>query len=219
MQEREFEALLDRIEALDGVGLSLEICLYIDANITSSPWIDVRMPLRWGESLKKPSALGDIARPPNRTVELMKQMSFSDAEYAGKRKQTRRERFLIEMDRVGPRKDLIALIESHYPMGEGGRPAYPLMAILRVHQMQSSFCYSDSAMHGALYETTILRQFVGLHRDRIPDESTILNFPRMQENTNPAEGWLKAPSNLPEVCSVKPMDGQNQFLIAGEVRL
>lgn len=30
----------------------------------------------------------------------MKQMSFADAEYAGKRKQTRRERFLIEMDQV-----------------------------------------------------------------------------------------------------------------------
>jgi hypothetical protein len=45
-------------------------------------------------------------------------MSFSDAEYAGKRKQTRRERFLIEMGRVGPWKGLIALIESHYPRGE-----------------------------------------------------------------------------------------------------
>jgi IS5 family transposase len=29
-------------------------------------------------------------------------MSFADAEYAGKRKQTRRERFLIEMDQVVP---------------------------------------------------------------------------------------------------------------------
>lgn len=36
-------------------------------------------------------------------------------EYAGKRKQTRRERFLIEMDRVMPWKGLIALIEPHYP--------------------------------------------------------------------------------------------------------
>ena len=43
----------------------------------------------------------------------MKQISFADAEYAGKRKQTRRERFLIEMDRVVPWKDLIALIEPH----------------------------------------------------------------------------------------------------------
>jgi IS5 family transposase len=32
----------------------------------------------------------------------MTQMSFSDAEYAGKRKQTRREIFLAEMERVVP---------------------------------------------------------------------------------------------------------------------
>ena len=30
----------------------------------------------------------------------MKQMSFADVEHAGKRKQTRRERFVIEMDQV-----------------------------------------------------------------------------------------------------------------------
>ena len=39
----------------------------------------------------------------------MKQMSFADAEFAGKRKQTRRERFLIEMDQVVLWKGLIAL--------------------------------------------------------------------------------------------------------------
>ncbi|WP_415915635.1 hypothetical protein [Pseudomonas amygdali] len=31
---------------------------------------------------------------------MMKQMTFADAEYAGKRKQTRKELFLIEMDQV-----------------------------------------------------------------------------------------------------------------------
>ena len=103
----------------------------------------------------------------------MKQMTFADAEYAGKRKQTRKELFLIEMDRVVPRKGLIALIEPHYPKGEGGRPAYPLMAMLRVHLLQNWFGYSDPAMEEALYETTILRQFAGLHLERIPDETTI----------------------------------------------
>ena len=82
----------------------------------------------------------------------MKQMSFADAEYAGKRKQTRRERFLIEMDQVVPWKGLIALIEPHYPKGEGGRPAYPLLAMLRVHLMQNWFGYSDPAM-GSLQST------------------------------------------------------------------
>ena len=67
----------------------------------------------------------------------MKQMTFADAEYAGKRKQTRKELFLIEMDQVVPWKGLIALIEPHYPKGEGGRPAYPLLAMLRIHLMQN----------------------------------------------------------------------------------
>ena len=113
----------------------------------------------------------------------MKQISFADAEYAGKRKQTRRERFLIEMDQVVPWKGLVALIEPYYPKGEGGHPAYPLMAMLRVHLMQNWFGYSDPAMEKSLYETTILRQSAGLNLDRIPDETTILNFRRLIRKT------------------------------------
>ena len=120
----------------------------------------------------------------------MKQMTFADAEYAGKRKQTRKELFLIEMDQVVPWKGLIALIEPHYPKGEGGRPAYQLMAMLRVHLMQNWFGYSDPAMEEALYETTILRQFAGLNLERIPDETTILNFRRLLEKHELAAGIL-----------------------------
>jgi IS5 family transposase len=129
----------------------------------------------------------------------MMQMSFADAGYAGKRKQTRRQRFRIEMDQVVPWKGLIALIEPHYPKGEGGRPAYPLVAVLRVHLMQNWFGYSDPAMEESLYETTrssdyalrILRQFAGLHLDWIPDETTILNFRRLLEKPELAGGILQ----------------------------
>jgi len=120
----------------------------------------------------------------------MKQMTFADAEYAGKRKQTRKKLFLIEMDQVVPWKGLIALIEPHYPKGEGGRPAYPLMAMLRAHLLQNWFGYSDPAMEEALYETTILRQFAGLSLERIPDETTILNFRRQLEKHELATGIL-----------------------------
>ncbi len=89
-----------------------------------------------------------------------------------------------------PWKGLIALIEPHYPKGEGGRPAYPLMAMLRVHLMQNWFGYSDPAMEEALYETTILRQFAGLSLERIPDETTILNFRRLLEKHELAAGIL-----------------------------
>ncbi|VXC70988.1 transposase [Pseudomonas sp. 8Z] len=110
--------------------------------------------------------------------------------YAGKRKQTRKELFLIEMEQVVPWKGLIALIEPHYPKGEGGRPVYPLMVMLRVHLLQNWFGYSDPAMEEALYETTILRQFAGLSLDRIPDETTILNFRHLLERHDLAVGIL-----------------------------
>ncbi len=83
------------------------------------------------------------------------------------------------------------MIKPHYPKGDGGRPAYPLMAMLRVHLMQNWFGYSDPAMEEALYETTILRQFSGLHLDRIPDETTILNFRRLLEKHELAVGILQ----------------------------
>lgn len=75
----------------------------------------------------------------------------------------------------------MALIEPYYPRGEGGRPAYPLAAMLRVHLMQNWFGYSDPAMEEALYEVTILGYFTGLHLDRIPGETTLLNFRRLLE--------------------------------------
>lgn len=43
----------------------------------------------------------------------MKQ-AFGNARYAGKRKQIRRERFLIDIDQVVRWKGLIALIEPYY---------------------------------------------------------------------------------------------------------
>ena len=47
----------------------------------------------------------------------MKQTSFASFEYAGKKRQTRREKFLGEMERVVPWGTLVALIEPHYGAG------------------------------------------------------------------------------------------------------
>ena len=46
---------------------------------------------------------------------MRQQMSFAQAEYAGKKKVTRRERFLGEMEKVVPWARLIGLIAPHYP--------------------------------------------------------------------------------------------------------
>src|SRR5579872_5630202 len=44
------------------------------------------------------------------------------AEYAGKKKQTRRDRFLAEMEQVVPWARLVDRLRPFYPKGERGRP-------------------------------------------------------------------------------------------------
>ncbi|MNO18248.1 hypothetical protein D3C76_79630 [compost metagenome] len=87
-------------------------------------------------------------------------MSFFDFEYAGKSKQTRRERLLAEMEQVVPWSALVALIEPHYPKADGCRKPYPLETMLRIHWLQNWFSLSDPAMEEALYEITSMRQLL-----------------------------------------------------------
>jgi IS5 family transposase len=122
----------------------------------------------------------------------MGQISFADAEYAGKRKKTRREVFLEEMEQVVPWKALLKLIEPFYPVAGRGRRPYPLESMLRVHLMQNWFALSDPAMEEALYEIASLRTFAGLQlTEPIPDETTILNFRHMLEQYDLAEDIFK----------------------------
>ena len=92
----------------------------------------------------------------------MSQMSFSDFEYACKRKQTRCERFLAEMDQAAPWAGLVALIEPYYLKAGMGRKPYPLETMLRIHLLQNWFSLSDPAMEEVLYEMTSMRQFTRL---------------------------------------------------------
>src|ERR1700755_312330 len=113
----------------------------------------------------------------------MKQLSFSDAEYGGKRKRTRREVFLAEMHRAVPWSRLEALIAPHYPKAGGGRRPYPLATMLRIHCLQEWYGLRDPAMEEELYEIASMRQFAGLSlaRGTVPDETTILNFRHLLE--------------------------------------
>ena len=119
----------------------------------------------------------------------MDQLSFSDAEYSGKRKQTRREKFLAEMEQVVPWGRLERLIEPHYPKAGNGRQPYPLSAMLRIYCLQQWYGLSDPAAEDALYEITSMRRFsqLSLSRGNIPDESTILQFRHLLEKHNLTE--------------------------------
>jgi IS5 family transposase len=112
----------------------------------------------------------------------MTQISFADVEYAGKRKKTRKEVFLEEMEAVVPWQSLMGLIEKVYPVAGRGRHPYPLETMLRIHLMQNWFSLSDPGMEEALYEVAPLRRFARLTLTApIPDETTILNFRHLLE--------------------------------------
>ncbi len=57
----------------------------------------------------------------------MKQPTFASLSYQSMKRQTRRERFLGEMEQVAPWKELVALIEPHY--SKSGRRGQSPMAL------------------------------------------------------------------------------------------
>jgi len=60
------------------------------------------------------------------------QTSFSELEYAAKKKLTRRDRFLAEIEAVTPWRERVAVIEPHYPKGSRGRPPIGPERMLRM---------------------------------------------------------------------------------------
>ena len=113
----------------------------------------------------------------------MQQISFSQAEYSSKKRVTRRERFLGEMERVVPWVELLEVLEPYYPKGKRGRPPIGLERMLRVYFIQQWYGLSDEGVEDALTDSQALRNFVGidLSRESAPDATTLLQFRRLLE--------------------------------------
>ncbi len=112
------------------------------------------------------------------------QSSFSELEYAAKKRRTRRDRFLAEIEAVTPWAELVSAIEAFYPKGEGrGRPPIGLLRMLRMYVAQQCFGLSDEGIEDAIYDSQAIRRFVGidLSREAAPDATTLLKFRRLLE--------------------------------------
>jgi transposase, IS5 family len=109
---------------------------------------------------------------------MRRQGSFSQAEYAEKKKQTRRDKFLAEMEQVVPWSRLVARLQPLYPKGERGRPPIGLERMLRIYFLQQWYGLADEALEDALYDSQALRSFAGidLNHDPVPDATTVLHF-------------------------------------------
>jgi len=117
----------------------------------------------------------------------MSQRSFASAEYAMKKKRTRREKFLAEMERIVPWARLIAVIEPLYPKsGRVGRQPIGVPKMLRMYCLQQWYGLADEALEDALYDSQALRDFVGidLSRESVPDATTLLKFRRLLQDND-----------------------------------
>jgi transposase, IS5 family len=98
-------------------------------------------------------------------------------------KKTRRAEFLEEMEQVVPWRELCALIEPHYPKAGNGRPPVGVERMLRMYFLQQWFNLSDPAVEEALYDSVVMRNFVGidLGQEPVPDETTMCKFRHLLE--------------------------------------
>ena len=90
------------------------------------------------------------------------QPSFSQAEFATKKKTTRREKFLARMEALLPWAQLLAVIEPFYPKGHRGRPPLGLERLVRVYFLQQWYGLADEALEDALYDSQAMRGFARL---------------------------------------------------------
>jgi IS5 family transposase len=99
-----------------------------------------------------------------------KQQTFAGLAWQNKGKQTKRERFLAEMDAIIPWEQLLTVIEPHYPKAGNGRPPLGLEKMLRIYFLQIWFNLSDPGAEEALYDSESMRRFakIELAVDKVP---------------------------------------------------
>ena len=116
----------------------------------------------------------------------MKQISFAQAEHQNKKKVTRRERFLAQMEAMVPWQRLIdALSPSYFPnaAGKRGRPPIGLGRMLRIYFLQQWYALADEALEDAIYDSQAMRDFIGIDLaiESVPDATTLLRFRHLLE--------------------------------------
>src|SRR5439155_199861 len=98
-------------------------------------------------------------------------------------RKTRRAIFLEEMEQVVPWGGLCALVAPHYPKPGKGRRPVGVERMLRIYFLQQWFNLSDPAVEEALYDSAVMRQFVGIDLGcgPVPDETTVCKFRHLLE--------------------------------------
>lgn len=107
----------------------------------------------------------------------MSELTFVEAEYAIKKRTTRCEKFLAQLEQLIPWQKLKRQLSKDYQKAGPGRPPCPLESMLCIHIMQLIYNLSAPEMEGFLYEDESTCRFAHLRLcESIPDETMSLNF-------------------------------------------
>ena len=108
----------------------------------------------------------------------MKQQTFTDMEYSHRRRKTRRERFLDQMDELIPWDHWVSEIRPYYPAGRRGRPPRGIETMLRMYLLQIWFSLSDEGIEDAIYDSYSMRDFMRIDfiNDQAPSATTLRRF-------------------------------------------
>lgn len=119
----------------------------------------------------------------------MEQLTFSDLEYANRRRQTKRENFLNSMNAIIPWSQWVEMIRPYYPKGERGRKPREIETMLRMYLLQNWFNLSDEGIEDAIYDSYAIRTFMRIDflKEQAPDATTLLHFRHLIENNGIAK--------------------------------
>ena len=127
----------------------------------------------------------------------MKQQTFSDIEYGGRKRKTKRDEFLEIMNEIIPWEEWIEFIAPYYYKGKRGRPPKGIEKMLRMYLLQMWFNLSDEGVEDAIYDSYAMRKFMGINfcEEQVPDATTLLQFRHIMEKNNLGQELFNAIRN------------------------
>lgn len=140
----------------------------------------------------------------------MRQTTFEDIEIASRRRTTRKEAFLSQMDAAIPWRELVELVRPHYYEGRRGRKPIGIERMLRMYFLQLWFNLSDEGVEDAVYDSRAFSQFMGVSfglGDQVPDATTLLKFRRIVEENGLAKQMLDRVNSILEERGVMMRGG------------
>jgi IS5 family transposase len=144
------------------------------------------------------------------------QTSFAHAEFAAKKKITRREKFPPAWRKSSRGASSWPSWSRTNPKGERGRRPLGLERMLRVYFLQQWHGLADEALEDTLYDSQALQRFarIDFNDQGVPDTTTLLHFRHLLETHDLCKGLFTAisagSSSAPALAATaSPPNGRN----------